>query len=64
MQIGLDSFKFRYGIGLAKGPSDLMGLQYRVTTCTLTGLAISIAESSPHRILSPGRLWSCLNHEP
>ena len=60
MQIGLDSFKFRYGIGLAKVPGDLKGLQYRVTTCTLFVLTISIAVSSPHRILLPGQTLELL----
>jgi len=60
VQLDLDSFKLRYVIGFAKGPGDLVGLQYRITTCPLTGLTISIAESLPRRILSPGQTLELL----
>jgi len=64
VQMDLDSFKFRYGIGLAEGPGDLTSLQYRITTCTLIGLTTRIAKSPRAVCCHLGRLWSCLNHEP
>jgi len=37
-----------------------MGLQYRSTTCTLTGLTISVTEPSPPRMLSSGQTLELL----
>ena len=37
-----------------------MGLQYRTTTCTLTGLTISVTEPSPPRMLSSGQTLELL----